>query len=157
MGSTARRRGVYGGEYAPTGLRLFEWWKKNGERRLQKPGSGFAGIRSHEPRPSYLLLYRRDLEQKIGQIPNLITRAVPGGAKTIDDRSTEQLLVHVIRTWAGSAMVHRPRLMGQSPAGQCQPPGASEAPARGASAPGTGRLDAIESEPGCPGRCATFF
>jgi hypothetical protein len=29
MGSTARRRGVCGGEYAPTGLRLFAWWKKN--------------------------------------------------------------------------------------------------------------------------------
>jgi hypothetical protein len=42
MGSTTRRRGVYGGEYAPTGLRLFAWWKKNGERRLQKAGSGFT-------------------------------------------------------------------------------------------------------------------
>jgi hypothetical protein len=46
MGSTTRRRGVYGGEYAPTGLRLFAWWKKNGERRLHKPGSGSAEIRS---------------------------------------------------------------------------------------------------------------
>jgi hypothetical protein len=42
MGSTAGRRDVYGGEYTPTGLRLFAWWKKNGKRRLQKPGSGFA-------------------------------------------------------------------------------------------------------------------
>jgi hypothetical protein len=32
MGSTARRRGVYGGEYAPTGLSLFAWWKKNEKR-----------------------------------------------------------------------------------------------------------------------------
>jgi hypothetical protein len=29
-------------------LRLFAWWRKNGERRLQKPGSGSAGIRSHQ-------------------------------------------------------------------------------------------------------------
>jgi hypothetical protein len=42
MGSTTRRRGVYGGEYVPTGLRLFTWWKKNEKRRLQKPGSGSA-------------------------------------------------------------------------------------------------------------------
>jgi hypothetical protein len=42
MGSTARRRGVYGGEFSPTGLRLFAWWRKNGKRRLQKAGSGFA-------------------------------------------------------------------------------------------------------------------
>jgi hypothetical protein len=42
MGSTTRRRGVYGGEYAPTGLRLFAQWKKNGEKKLQKAGSGFA-------------------------------------------------------------------------------------------------------------------
>jgi hypothetical protein len=47
MGSTSRQRGVYGGEYALIGLRMFAWWKKNGERRLQKPGSGSAGIRSH--------------------------------------------------------------------------------------------------------------
>jgi hypothetical protein len=47
MGSTIRRCGVYGGEYAPTGLRLFAWWKKNRERRLQKAGSGFAQIRSN--------------------------------------------------------------------------------------------------------------
>jgi hypothetical protein len=46
MGSTTRRCGVYGGEYASIGLRLFAWWKKNGERRLQKPVSGSAGIRS---------------------------------------------------------------------------------------------------------------
>jgi hypothetical protein len=45
MGWTTRRRGVYGGEYALTGLRLFAWWRKNGERRLQKGGSGFAQIR----------------------------------------------------------------------------------------------------------------
>jgi hypothetical protein len=44
MGSTTRRRDVYGGEYAPTGLRLFAWWKKNGERRLQKPDSGSAEL-----------------------------------------------------------------------------------------------------------------
>jgi hypothetical protein len=30
-----------------TGLRLFAWWKKNGERRLPKAGSGFAQIRSN--------------------------------------------------------------------------------------------------------------
>jgi hypothetical protein len=47
MGSTARQRGVYGGEYAPTGLCLFAWWRKNGERRLQKPDSGSTGIRSY--------------------------------------------------------------------------------------------------------------
>jgi hypothetical protein len=47
MGSTARWRGVYGGEYAPTGLRLFVWWKKNGERKLQKADSDFAQIRSY--------------------------------------------------------------------------------------------------------------
>jgi hypothetical protein len=45
MGSTTRRRGVYGGEYAPTGLPMFAWWKKNGERRFQKPGSGSTEIR----------------------------------------------------------------------------------------------------------------
>jgi hypothetical protein len=48
MGSTTRRRGVYGGKYTPTGLRLFAWWKKNGKRRLQKPGSGSAGIRLYQ-------------------------------------------------------------------------------------------------------------
>jgi hypothetical protein len=49
MGSTARRRRVYGGEYAPTGLRMFAQWKKNGKKRLQKVGSGFAQIKSQEP------------------------------------------------------------------------------------------------------------
>jgi hypothetical protein len=44
MGSTTRRRGVYGVEYAPIGLRLFAWWKKNGEWTLQKPGSSSAQI-----------------------------------------------------------------------------------------------------------------
>jgi hypothetical protein len=47
MGSTARRRGVYGGEYVPIGLRLFARWKKNRKKRLQKAGSGFVGIRSY--------------------------------------------------------------------------------------------------------------
>jgi hypothetical protein len=47
MGSTTRRRDVYGEEYAPTGLRLFAWWKKNGEKRLQKAGIGSAQIRSY--------------------------------------------------------------------------------------------------------------
>jgi hypothetical protein len=46
MGSTTRRCGVYGGEYAPIGLRLFARWKKNGKKRLQKAGGGFAQIRS---------------------------------------------------------------------------------------------------------------
>jgi hypothetical protein len=36
MGSTTRQRGVYGGEFSPTGLHLFAWWKKNEKRRLQK-------------------------------------------------------------------------------------------------------------------------
>jgi hypothetical protein len=45
MGSTTRRHDVYGGEYALTGLRLFAWWRKNIERRLQKAGSSFAQIR----------------------------------------------------------------------------------------------------------------
>jgi hypothetical protein len=45
MRSTTRQRGVYDGEYAPIGLRLFARWKKNGKRRVQKPGSGSARIR----------------------------------------------------------------------------------------------------------------
>jgi hypothetical protein len=49
MRSTSRRRGVYGGEYASTGLHLFVWWKKNRKRGLQKPGSGSAQIRSSGP------------------------------------------------------------------------------------------------------------
>jgi hypothetical protein len=49
MGSTARRRGAYGGEYLPIGLRLFTWWKKNGKTRLQKPGSGTAETRLQRP------------------------------------------------------------------------------------------------------------
>jgi hypothetical protein len=62
MGSIARRRGVYGGEYAPTGIRLFARWNKNRKKRLQKPGSGSAQIRS--PRlqrcsPTYLALGAR--------------------------------------------------------------------------------------------------
>jgi hypothetical protein len=57
MGSTTRRRGVYGGEYAPIGLRLFAWWKKNGERRLQKSGSGSTGIWSHLAAGALVLLY----------------------------------------------------------------------------------------------------
>jgi hypothetical protein len=56
MGSIARRLGVYDGAYAPTGLRLFAWWKKNEERRLQKPGSGLLGIRSSKPPAALLLL-----------------------------------------------------------------------------------------------------
>jgi hypothetical protein len=56
MGSTKQQRGVYGGEYAPTGLRLFAWWRKNGERRLQKPGSGSTGIRSPKPLVTLVLL-----------------------------------------------------------------------------------------------------
>jgi hypothetical protein len=50
MGSTTWQCGVYGGEFSPIGLRLFAWWKKNGERRFQKLGSGSAGIRSETPR-----------------------------------------------------------------------------------------------------------
>jgi hypothetical protein len=48
MGSTTQQCSVYGGEYAPTGLRLFVWWKKNGERRLRKPGSDSAQISSQK-------------------------------------------------------------------------------------------------------------
>jgi hypothetical protein len=48
MGSTTRWCGVYDGEYAPTGLHLLAWWKKNEKKRLQKPGSGSAQIRSTE-------------------------------------------------------------------------------------------------------------
>jgi hypothetical protein len=48
MGLTTWWRGVYGGEYTPIGLRLFAWWKKNGERRLQKAGSGSMQIRSNQ-------------------------------------------------------------------------------------------------------------
>jgi hypothetical protein len=59
MGSTTRRRGVYGGEYTPTGLRLFAWWKKNGERRLQKAGSGSAGIRSYQTQRRCGAFYKR--------------------------------------------------------------------------------------------------
>jgi hypothetical protein len=64
MGSTTRRRGVYGGEYTPTGLRLFAWWKKNGKRRLQKAGSGFAQKTciKNRWRPSFF--YRRPMQQK---------------------------------------------------------------------------------------------
>jgi hypothetical protein len=56
MRSTARRRGVYGGEYAPTVLHMFAWWKKNGKKRLQKPSSGFAQIRSNQT-PAHRSLY----------------------------------------------------------------------------------------------------
>jgi hypothetical protein len=56
MGSTTQRRDVYGGEYALIGLRLFAWWKKNGESRLQKVGSGFVQIRSQKPPAALLLL-----------------------------------------------------------------------------------------------------
>jgi hypothetical protein len=59
MGLTTRRCDVYGGEYAPKGLRLFAWWKKNGERRLQKAGSGFAQIRSHLKPTAPLSFYTR--------------------------------------------------------------------------------------------------
>jgi hypothetical protein len=60
MGSTTRRRSIYGGEYTPTGLRLFAWWKKNGERRLQKAGSGSAQIRLYLNWPAASSFYRRD-------------------------------------------------------------------------------------------------
>jgi hypothetical protein len=56
MGSTAQRRDVYGEEYAPIGLRLFAWWKKNGKMRLQKPGSGSVQIRSTKPPTALVLL-----------------------------------------------------------------------------------------------------
>jgi hypothetical protein len=46
-GSTTRRCGVYGGEYAPTGFCLFAWWKKNGKKRLKKPSSGSAQKLGH--------------------------------------------------------------------------------------------------------------
>jgi hypothetical protein len=49
MRLTTRRHDVYSGEYTPTGLRMFAWWKKNGERRLQKPSSGSAQNRSRRP------------------------------------------------------------------------------------------------------------
>jgi hypothetical protein len=67
MGSTARQRGVYGGEYALTGLRLFAWWRKNGERRLQKPGSGSTENRSRRPVRSCSFYRRSVLNQKLGQ------------------------------------------------------------------------------------------
>jgi hypothetical protein len=57
MESIARPCGVYGGEYAPTGLRLFAWWKKNGEKRLQKAGSGSTQIRSYVTASDVVLLY----------------------------------------------------------------------------------------------------
>jgi hypothetical protein len=56
MGSIAQRRGIYDGEYAPTGLRLFVWWKRNRERRLQKQSSGSAQIMSYM-RPPHQVLY----------------------------------------------------------------------------------------------------
>jgi hypothetical protein len=61
MGSTTRRHGVYAGEYAPTGLRLFAWWRKNGEMRLQKAGSGSTQIRPHLNWQVAWFFYRRTI------------------------------------------------------------------------------------------------
>jgi hypothetical protein len=38
MGSTAQWRDVYGEEYAPIGLRLFAWWKKNRKNEASESG-----------------------------------------------------------------------------------------------------------------------
>jgi hypothetical protein len=35
MGSTDQRRGAYGGDFSPTGLRLFAWWKKEGKKTIE--------------------------------------------------------------------------------------------------------------------------
>jgi hypothetical protein len=68
MRSAARRCGAYDGEYSPTGLRLFAWWKKNGERRLQKPGSGSAQIRSNQTGGSLILFIAdRNLHKELGR------------------------------------------------------------------------------------------
>jgi hypothetical protein len=91
MGSTTRRCGVHGGEYAPIGLRLFSWWRKNGERRLQKLGSGSVGIRSNLIPLVLLSFYKRCYLQNnfcylpIGQV--WLLRAVHDG---------QNHLVHVI-------------------------------------------------------------
>jgi hypothetical protein len=67
MGSTARRHGVSGGEYAPTGLHLFAWWKKNRTRGLQKPGSGSVQIRSNLKLAAHPSFYRRIvLHERLG-------------------------------------------------------------------------------------------
>jgi hypothetical protein len=67
MGSTIRWRGVYGGKYAPTGLRLFAWWRKNGKMGLQKPGSGSTKIRSKQITGALtLFIADQDLLEELG-------------------------------------------------------------------------------------------
>jgi hypothetical protein len=73
MGSTTRRRGVYGREYASIGLRLLAWWKKNGERRLQKAGSGFAQIRLSQNLWLSTLFYKRHTRLGVGARSNTRT------------------------------------------------------------------------------------
>jgi hypothetical protein len=67
MGSKARRRGVYGGEYAPTGLRLFAWWKKNqkGGFRNRAAAPRKLGHPNHRPQGSFYS--RCDLTNGLGQ------------------------------------------------------------------------------------------
>jgi hypothetical protein len=89
MGSTTRWRGVYGGEYAPTGLRLFAWWKKNGERRLQKPGSGSAGIRSF-PTASALSAFIDAYTNNLECVPSYKLTCLPRTRCLAPDRSPDR-------------------------------------------------------------------
>jgi hypothetical protein len=73
MGSTTRRRGVYGGEFSPIGLSLFAWWRKNGERRLHKADSGFAQIRSYQNMRPSTLFYKRHTRLGVGARSNTRT------------------------------------------------------------------------------------
>jgi hypothetical protein len=75
MGSTARWCGVYGGEYAPTGLRMFAWWKKNGKKRGFRNRAAAPRELGHPNCPTsvpFICVVR--LEQGLGQ--NVFTRAL---------------------------------------------------------------------------------
>jgi hypothetical protein len=163
MGSTTRRRGVYGGEYAPTGLRLFAWWKKNGEKRLQKPGSGSAGIISHSRRSQGSFYRRRDLTNGLGQTS-------PQSARQVKKKRSYRMricLVHVtvrnrsdrsmhVRIWRCGLAAHASPTGDSKPASR-QGPARAGHHARASQAPWSPR-SAIERarRPGRR-RCPLFF
>jgi hypothetical protein len=129
MGSTTRWRDIYGGEYAPIGLRLFAWWKKNGERRLQKLGSGSAKIRSYLNWRAAWSFYR----QRVAFMkPNLICTSI---ATPPDHRLSFRSIESI--SWSVRRCV--PRTLHPRPHPAWSQPNGQVGPARMALRQGAGR------------------
>jgi hypothetical protein len=99
MGSAARRRGAHGGEFSPTGLRLFAWWKKETGQHLRA-----NSVKPKTQQRTSLFIADWNLQQGLGQ--SCIARTPSQAAATIDR-------IYLVRACiAGKVVSCQPRAAG---------------------------------------------